>query len=339
MPYTFVQILGQGHFGQVRHEHDDALGREVAAKYLDPQFLTPGHEFDEARMMIGAEHDHVVRIYSADFENGQPVIRMEYLANGSIESKFHGLPAPTLEATLALEDAARGVDALHARGALHRDIKPGNLLIGDNGGIKVSDFGLACVQGHHHTAAPFGYLPHLPPEALMKNCVIEDQIGDVYALGVTAYRLYNGDEMLKAALPPGITDPTPLIITGTYPDTKRMQPHLHPPLRRVLTKALSADPKKRFQSATEFRHALEGCRPVVSWTPDPTGARSWTGHDKDGRAYQADIKQHGTTSTFRVAKGTNGKLRNVRDDELTGDHSAVAKHSAAVLQRYAQTGK
>ena len=88
-----------------------------------------------------------------------------------------------------------------------------------------------------------------------------------------------------------------------------------------------------------IRHALEGCRPVVSWTPGPTRATSWVGHDKHGRTYRAEITQHGATSTFRVAKGTNGKLRDVRDDELTGDHAAIAKYSATVLQRYAQTGK
>lgn len=339
MPYSFIQVLGQGHFGEVRLEHDDALGRDVAAKYIDPLYLTPGHEFDEARMMIGAEHDHVVRIFSADFENGQPVIRMEYLANGSIERKYSGRPLPTLEATLALEDAARGIEALHARGALHRDIKPGNLLVADDGVIKVSDFGLACVQGDHHTAPPFGYLPHLPPEALLTNGVIEDQAGDIYALGVTAYRLYNGDDMLKAALPAGTLDPTPLIIAGRYPDLRRMQPHLHPPLCRTLTKAMSTDLTKRFQSATEFRHALEGCRPVVSWTRDPAGGDSWTGHDRDGRTYRAEIVQHGTAAKFRVAKGSNGSLRNVGADEMIGDPTSVARHSARVLQRYAQTGR
>lgn len=339
MPYTFVRVLGKGHFGLVRHEHDDALHRDVAAKYLNPAYLTPGNEFDEARMMIGAKHDHVVEIYSADFEAGVPVIRMEYLANDSIESKLQGFPAPTQEATLALEDAARGLEALHARGALHRDIKPGNLLIGDDGKIKVSDFGLACAQGHHHAAAPFAYLRHLPPEALAKNGVIEDRVGDVYALGVTAYRLYNGDEMLEAALPAGVTDPSPFIVAGTYPDTKRMQPHLHPPLRRVVAKALHRDPTKRFQSASEFRHALEACRPVVSWTPDPTGAPIWIGVDSAHRTYRAEITQRGSTSVFRMLKSTARGYRRVRPDELAGDQATVAQHAATVLQRYAQAGK
>lgn len=156
---------------------------------------------------------------------------------------------------------------------------------------------------------------------------------------IAAYRLYNGDDMLRAALHPGQTDPTALIIAGPYPDIRRMQPHLHASLKRVLTKALSLVPAKRFPSATQFRHALESCRPVVSWTPDYAGTPVWWGEDTGGRTYHAQITKNWTNATFRVSKGTGGKLRNIRDDEMTGPQTAVVSHSAKVLGRLAQTGR
>ena len=86
--------------------------------------------------MVEAEHDHVVLIYSAELEGGQPVIRMEYLPDGSVEHKYGGAPAPVLTAVRIMEDACRGIEHLHVRGILHRDIKPGNLLLTPTGSVK-----------------------------------------------------------------------------------------------------------------------------------------------------------------------------------------------------------
>lgn len=338
MAYTRIRELGRGSFGIVMLEHDDALNRDCAAKYIDPANLQKGREFDEARLMIGAEHDHVVRVHSADLESGVPVIRMEYLENGSVEGLYQGLPAPVIAASRALEDAARGVDALHARGVLHRDIKPGNLLIDDNGRIKVSDFGLARLQSDPQGGLPFAYAPHMPPEAIVSGQGIETITGDVYALGVTAYRLYNGDTMLNSAIPPGTTDISPLIISGRFPDTRKMQPYLHSSLRRVIAKALHIDPAKRYQSASLFRNALEGARPAVSWTPGPAGTESWIGTGPNGRTFYAEITRTGTSATFRIKKSNGGEPRNIRDCEFTGTHADTAAHAGRVLQRFAQQG-
>ena len=341
MPYTRVREIGRGQFGVVRLEHDVGLGRDCAAKELDPTYLVPGHEFDEARRMIDVEDDHVVRLYSADIESGKPIIRMEYLPDGSVEKRFHGEPAPVLEATLVVEDACRGVEALHAGNVLHRDIKPANLLYGSKG-VKVSDFGLACVKGNPAAGAMFGYVQHLPPEALSGKGVIEDVRGDVYALGVTAYRLYNGDAMLNSALPPGTNDPTSLIIAGKFPDTTKMQPHIHKSLRKVIAKALHIDPTKRFQTAAALRHALEKSRPTVSWDPGPAGSDTWSGStpDPDGRRFHAEIVRSGSVAEFRVQKQArpNGPFRHITADGLTGTHDAVETHAASVLQRYAEKG-
>lgn len=339
MPYTRVRELGRGFFGVVFLENDDALNRLCAAKYLNPGHLAQGREFDEARRMIDSEHEHVVRLYSADMEHQVPVIRMEYLANGSVEAQYAKRPAPVLEATLILEDATRGVEALHARGVLHRDIKPANLLIGDNQRVKVSDFGLACIQGQHHAATTLAYPPHLPPEAIAGSGVIEDTAGDVYALGVTAYRLLNGDDMLSAAIPSGTTDLRPLILAGKFPDTRTMQPYIHHPLRRAVAKALNGVPGRRYGAASDFRHAIEACRPVVSWRPDPLSMQHWLGQGPGGRSYDAVLETRGSAFTFKIRKGSGAGMRAVTTDGFTGGAQQATAHAAQVLQRYAQHGR
>jgi serine/threonine protein kinase len=348
MPYQRVRQLGYGHFGEVWLEQDLALDRPCAAKYLDAARLAGG-SFDEAKAMLDAEHDNVVRVYAADLEHPvpggppMPIIRMEYLPNGSLQDRYGGQPGPVADVVRAVEDAARGVEALHSRGVLHRDIKPGNLLIADDGRVKVSDFGLACHAGAGASAPPWGYLPHLPPEALAVAGGIETPIGDVYAIGVTAYRLLNGDAMLHSALPPGV-DLRDRIAAGKYPDRSRWQPHIHEPLRRVVRKAMRPDSAKRYASASELRHALEQVRPAVSWIPVAGAvAPTWDGVDQaSGQVWTATItpSARGRWDFALRRLGAGGKLRACRTDGLAGADEATAfRNAAKVLQRVAGTGR
>jgi serine/threonine-protein kinase len=348
MPYQQQRQLGAGFFGQVWLEEDLALGRLCAAKYLDPTRLAGGG-FEEAKAMLDGAHGNVVEIYAADLEHVTagdppvPVIRMEYLPEGSLQDRYGGDPAPVGDAVRATEDAARGVEALHSRGALHRDLKPGNLLVADDGRIKISDFGLACQAAAPAGAPPWGYLPHRPPETVSTGAGIDSVAGDVYALGVTAYRLLNGDAMLHAALPPG-GDLRQRIATGKYPDRNRWQSHIHDPLRRVVRKAMHPEPGKRYPSASKMRHALERVRPVVSWVPVGVGsAADWDGVDMGtGLIWEARIiaDPRGGWSFELRRQGPAGRMRTRRADCLVGaDRARVDSHAAAVLQRIAIEGR
>jgi serine/threonine-protein kinase len=115
--------------------------------------------------MLRAQHDHVVQVVSAEIEGGTPVIRMEYLPDGSVTDKHGSRPMPVAVATSVIEDACRGLEYLHTKGFLHRDLKPANLMVAPTGRVKVSDFGLAC-RSDQAAQAPIGYMPHLPPEVL-----------------------------------------------------------------------------------------------------------------------------------------------------------------------------
>jgi serine/threonine-protein kinase len=344
MPYKTIDCLGSGFFGEVWLEQDLGLDRLCAAKYLKPARLPSGMVFAEARVMLDGEHDNVVRVFSADTEAGIPVIRMEYLPGRSIADRYGGDPVAVADALHTVEEACRGVEALHARGLLHRDLKPANLLIGEVGRIKVSDFGLACEVANLAGAPPFGYTEHLPPEALVGSGGIETASGDVYALGVTLYRLLNGDGMMRAVAPPG-ADVRGLIVVGKYPDRQEWQPHIHDRLRKVARKAMHRDPSLRYSSASEFRHALEGARPKVSWVPVTIAGPglAWEGIAADGGCqYRARLSPNAKGKyLFEFERqGPSGHFRASLSDRLTGGSlGEILPHAADVLQRVATDGR
>jgi serine/threonine protein kinase len=296
MAYQRIRVLGRGHFGEVWLEEDQALDRRCAAKYLNVARLPSGTDpFAEAQQMLAAEHPHVVRVYSADEEGGVPVIRMEYLPDGSVADRYGSGPLRVGLALSILTDACRGVEYLHTRGLLHRDLKPGNLLVAADGRRCVSDFGLACPQNDPPSGLPLAYLPHLPPESLGSG-IIEAVTGDLYALGVTLHRLLCGDAASMAPLQAGVAL-DPLVRTGSFPDRGLPGPHVHKAVRRALTKALHVDASKRYATARDLRHALEACLPVVSWGPAAGKPDAWEGEAMDGRAqWWAEIGRSKTGS-------------------------------------------
>ncbi|WP_159105796.1 serine/threonine-protein kinase [Mycobacterium avium] len=342
MPYQQQQYLGGGHFGKVWLEQDTALKRPCAAKYLDARLLAPGVEaFAEAQTMVEAEHDHVVLVYSAELEGGQPVIRMEYLPDGSVEDRHSGNPVDVTEAIRIMSDACRGIEHLHVRGILHRDIKPGNLLITPSGSIKVSDFGLSCPIANATVVTQTVYRRHLPPEAASQGTGITTRAGDVYAAGVTAYRLLNGDQALKGILTPG-ADPLDLIARGRYPDRNKWLHHIHDPLRRAVKKAMHVDPAKRYADARTFRRALEQTRPRVSWWPTtPASGHGWEGIAPDGTTFRAAVEPKVKGGfRFTVERRLLGKAwRKKPADTFDATTEAdVLAHAHVVLSRIAIEG-
>ncbi|SEQ70675.1 Serine/threonine protein kinase [Mycobacterium sp. 88mf] len=343
MPYKQLQHLGGGYFGEVWLEKDTGLGRLCAAKRVDPTRIAPGASFAEAQAMIAAEHKHVVAVYSAELEGQTPVIRMEYLPDGSVADRYGGGPVPVADGVRVMEDTCRGVEHLHVRGILHRDIKPANLLIAPTGEVKVSDFGLACRISDLTAAPPQMYLSHLPPEAASQRVGITTPAGDIYAAGVTAYRLLNGDQALRGIVTPG-SDPFDLIARGRYPDRKNWMPHIHNGLRKAVLKAMHIDPSKRYVDARTFRRALEKTRPRVSWWPTaPATGHGWEGIDHaDGTTWRAVVEPRPRGGfRFTVERRKLGKQwRSLRGDQFDATTEADAIASArTVLGRVASDGR
>lgn len=341
MPFSQIRQLGSGSFGEVYLERDHALERLCATKYV-PKTL--GAQYDEARVMLAGSNENVVRIYSADDDGaGGVVIRMEYYAQGSLADIYKGQPVEVDQAVRFIEQACRGLEHLHNIGILHRDIKPGNILLSDDNIAMLSDFGLAVTTTNVAVGPAAGYMAHLPPESLTGGRFISDQLGDVFAMGVTLYRLLEGDATLDDLRTRGV-DVRQEIVAGRFPP-KTFSPHIHDKLRRVLRKATHADPAKRYASAADMRHALEAARPLVSWRLN--GIRPdlafWHGLDTaNGTQYEARLERsRGGLWSFAVDKVLAGRQarrqHGISQDGMT--KKDALKHAGKVLSKIAQAGR
>ncbi|MEZ0050815.1 serine/threonine protein kinase [Mycobacterium sp. MAA66] len=318
-------------------EFDEGLNRPCATKYITSTAFAL-NDLGEAQLMELGKHDNVVQVYSAEIEGATPVIRMEYLEQGSVAAKYGREAVPVRETLQIMEAACRGVEHIHRVGLLHRDIKPANLLLHPLHTVKVSDFGLACHSVDVGSGATVPYLAHLPPESFTDGTkAITDVTGDVYALALTTYRLLNGDRVIRPKLDARLS----------VPITKDWKPYVHKSLRSAVTKALNPHPEKRTGSAQNFRYALEKARPAVSWIEAPPGTlaprelRVWFGSALDGTDWRAHVtRSSSTTVKFRVERRLRDKRWRAQtsDSVITASLNEAMASAAEVLQRIAVSG-
>ncbi|MEP6758186.1 MAG: DUF1697 domain-containing protein [Actinomycetota bacterium] len=165
-------------------------------------------------------------------------------------------------------------------------------------------------------------------------------LADVYALGVTTYRLVNGDAYLPdpASLAGSLEEAT---TSGAYPNRNRHRAYVPKPVRSLLSKAMAIDPTGRFQSAAELRHALEKAQPVVSWTEIQTGAEAaWQGKSST-QNWNAEVVPLGGQYAFSVRRsrlGSETQKRVVKDCVSFARLGDVMKHAGKVLQRVGLRG-
>jgi serine/threonine-protein kinase len=260
-PYKLVSELGRGSVGVVYQALHVDLSRTVALKVLDPDKLG-GSAVDrfraEARSIAQLSHDNLIKVF--DFgvaQDGRPYYAMEYLVGESLERKLakDGELGWREAVGIALQ-AARALEAAHGAGVLHRDVKPGNLLITSSGVVKLFDFGLASepvAAADSEAVHVVGTPEYMAPEQAQGSA---DARSDIYALGAVLYELVTGYQPHVGA------NLVELL------DMKRRAPVLPPSVRRpeagmpkaldvLVAKMLSPDPAKRPQTAKELCSALE----------------------------------------------------------------------------------
>ncbi|MFE1754555.1 serine/threonine-protein kinase [Streptomyces anandii] len=259
--YRLERRLGTGAFGTVWLAHDDVLDAPVAVKVLAENWA---HRLDvrerflsEARLLRKAGSPRVVQVYDiGELPDGRPYFVMEYADGGTLDDLCDGAgPLPVPEALRLTAQAARSAHALHEAGIVHRDVKPGNVLLrtAPDGTRRVllADLGLAKslaeASGLTLAAGSAGYRP---PEQARAGAGI-DARADVYALGAVGYRLVTG--AVPAApgevVPPG-----------------RLRPDLDPAVGRALMRALEPDRERRPVDAAAFAAELE----ALAENPPPT---------------------------------------------------------------------
>jgi serine/threonine-protein kinase len=262
--YRVEQELGRGGMAKVYRGQDTVLGRTVAIKILAPQFADDQdfvHRFRrEAQAAARISNHNLVSVFDTGSDDGVHFIVMEYVDGRTLADLIAGggriLPDRAIEIAI---DVCRALEAAHAQGVIHRDIKPGNIMLDEKGHVKVTDFGIARVvstaETIAQTAAVLGTASYLSPEQAQGQPV--DGRSDLYSLGcvlfetVTGRAPFLGDSPVAVASKHVLEQPTP---------PSRLNPDVSPDLDAVILRALAKNPANRYQTAEEFREDLERVR-------------------------------------------------------------------------------
>jgi predicted Ser/Thr protein kinase len=259
--YELIEEVGRGAMGEVYKARDPLIGRSVALKTITASLI--GDEellerfYREARSAGALEHPNIVTIYELGKEGDVPFIAMEFLEGESLEKIIdRHAPLSLLEKIGYVVPVCRALDYAHRRGVVHRDIKPGNIMLTKDGKIKVVDFGIARLVNTSHTQTNMfmGTLSYMSPQQIYGERA--DQRSDIWALGVTLYELlchrrpFDGDNHATLMLRIADEKEKP---TSLY----ELLPECPPALEALVGKMLEKDIRRRFQTMEEVLYDME----------------------------------------------------------------------------------
>ncbi len=269
MPTSFVsgryqvkKFLGEGGKKKVYLVHDKVLDRDVAFALIKTEKLDDGTRlrFSREAQVMGrlGDHPNIMTIYDMGDEKGQPYIVLPLMPKGDVESLIEKAPERSLPIEQAVGIAkavCRGLEYAHAKGIIHRDIKPGNVWLSGDGTVKVGDFGLALAVDMSrltNEGMMVGTYYYMPPEQAMGGEITAK--ADLYSLGAMLYEMVTGR--------PPFTGDDVVTIIGQHINTPPVSPNWHrpdlpPPLAALIMRLLEKDPNKRPASATEVLEMLE----------------------------------------------------------------------------------
>ena len=256
--YQLVSVLGRGGMGDVWLACDQRLQRDVAIKVLRPELAAEPRvrqRFeDEARAAAQLTHPNVVTVYDTGDDDGTPFIVMERLSGRTLADVVR-------EGDVSLEQADRWADeilaavaAAHGAGVLHRDIKPGNVLLAADGSVKVADFGIAKIADDFDattTGVVLGTPAYLAPERLAGHPATP--ASDIFGVGVVLYELLSGHCPFPGDNPMAIAH---AIQQGEIVPLRQRRPEVDPAMAAALERAMSVDPDDRFSSAAAMGAAV-----------------------------------------------------------------------------------
>ena len=288
--YKIGMPLGSGGFGTVYLAHDTWIDKKVAIKVPHRQNLDFGELLREPRLLASVSHPNIVSITTAEKQDGVFFIVMEYVPGETLENIIatHG----ALELTRALDftcQICNAVDHAHRQGVIHRDLRPANVLIGDNDMLKVADFGTSrFLEIAAHGTTVIGSPPYMAPEQFQGKAVFAS---DIYSLGVTMYQMFTGVLPYETPMP---ADLEKLMKGELATPPKLKNPKLPKAISDIVMKAIAADIPSRYQRASDLLDAVLAARtPAPStikrpWRPSPMAASD--GPAEDVQDIQARLK-------------------------------------------------
>ncbi|MCP4423938.1 MAG: protein kinase [Chloroflexi bacterium] len=257
--YRLLEQLGKGGFSKVYRAENLSLGNEVAIKILDP-VLAQDDSFvrrfrREARRTALLDHPNIVRVLDLDQVDGEFFIAMEYMPSKDLHDLLaSGELLPLERAVSVVRQIGAALDYAHARALVHRDVKPGNVLVREDGTVKLTDFGLVhASEGSRltQTGTTMGTPSYMSPEQTRGTEV--DGRADLYALGVMAYEFITGRVPFAGDTP---VSTAYMHVHESPPSPSSIAQRAGGSIEAVLLKALAKDPNDRYQSGKALANAL-----------------------------------------------------------------------------------
>jgi serine/threonine protein kinase len=300
-PYEIVQPLGAGGMGEVYRARDTRLSRDVAIKVL-PAHLSSNAEAKqrlerEAHAISALNHPNICTLYDVGHQNGTDYLVMEYLEGVTLADRLSGGPLSVAQVLKYGVEICEGLERAHRTGVVHRDLKPGNIMLTKTG-AKLMDFGLAKalavsasasnltlsltspLSGHAVTSAGtmVGTFQYMAPEQLEgKDASVRS---DIFAVGALLYEMVTGKRAFQGNTHASVIAS---ILSSEPPPVSTVEPTSPPALERVIGKCLAKDPDERWQNAGDLASELK-------WISQPQSSSSFlprtTARELDTRPVQ-----------------------------------------------------
>ena len=306
--YEVVERVGEGGMGVVYRAVDRALGREVALKVIAPG-LGAGSAFaerlrGEARALAALNHPHILTIYEIGEAEGVPFLVLEWMGGGTLAASSVARPLTLTRFQQVALPVAEALGAAHQRQIVHRDVKPGNVLMGADGRVKLADFGLAYLRrldpDATRTAGLLGTYAYMSPEQANEGDI--GPASDVFSFGILAYELLTGELPFKG---PGPASVLAAVVAGRYaPLSGRTE--IPTDLAAVVDRCLRREPADRFVDGDDLASALRQALTMAAESARKVATDGPPAAERDGQQEQ-EIHYSTTADGYALAYSVIGR--------------------------------
>ncbi|MBL3728932.1 serine/threonine protein kinase [Lysinibacillus sp. HST-98] len=310
----YRENIGQeGRNSEVNIAYDPQLNAELVVKKISKSEFTKVEDyFLEAQMLYATEHPNIMGVRYATQDDNYIYIAMEYYKNGSLNSLIDKRYLTVNEIVKYSLEFLSGIHYMHTKELIHFDIKPTNILISNSNKAVVTDFGLAKYLNEHGFAQPDKLYPlHMPPETFKTGKF--SFYTDVYQIGLTLYRMCNGNKIFYEQFEESRELLDQQIIEGKFPKKNHYLPHIPDKLQKIITKALTNDETLRYESILDLINAISTIEDDLNWSYNECGnTHSVYQYEDDNFVYSLEIKldgSHWITEGYKVKKKDNTKTR------------------------------